>query len=72
MMNDSRALATVKNWNIGKDNTDVFLFLLPPREYLKGEALDRFLARCYLTLEQWAQEIRATQSATPKENPPSE
>ncbi len=69
-MSDSAQL-TVEKMNIGKDNADTSLFLLPPREYLEGEALDRFLARCYLTLEQWAYEIRATQYATQEENPPS-
>ena len=34
-----------------------FTFGLPPREYLSGESLDRFLAKCYIRIEQWAVEI---------------
>lgn len=37
--------------------TQAFALGLPPREYLSGEALDRFLAKCYLRIEQWAREI---------------
>jgi hypothetical protein len=50
-----------------------FPYPLPPREFLQGEALDRFLARCYLTIERWATEIRLEQQAKQeikKGNPP--
>ncbi len=42
--------------------TQTFPFGLPPREYLTGEALDRFLAKCYLKIEQWAREIEAKEA----------
>ncbi len=42
--------------------THDFVFGLPTREYLSGEALDRFLAKCYLRIEQWAREIEAAEA----------
>lgn len=43
-----------------------FTFGLPLREYLNGEALDRFLARCYLRIEQWAREIETKKAENEK------
>ncbi len=45
---------------------DDFAFGLPPREYLSGDALDRFLARCYLRIEQWTREIEAKEAEEEK------
>ncbi len=37
-------------------------FGLKPRDYLEGEALDRFLARCYLFIDRWVERIERRQT----------
>ncbi len=53
-MDTSDTLDTTK---VEASQSRPFAFGLPPREYLSGESLDRFLAKCYIRIEQWADEI---------------
>lgn len=55
-MNHSSTLSKIETV---EGNPDGFPFALPPRDFLTGEVLDRFLARCYLMIEQWADQLEA-------------